>query len=81
MVISKFRDIKQSQSQLTNLGVHFNISAYAPFDKIAQFFYHFVLFGLLWDQTTGDMEHIPFDLHWKISLLVVYFFNKISLTL
>jgi hypothetical protein len=49
------------------IGVHFNISAYAPFQLIAKFFYNFVLFGFLWDEASGDMEYIPDDIHWHVS--------------
>jgi hypothetical protein len=49
------------------LGVHFNISAYAPFEIVSRFFYNFVFFGLLWDESTGDMEYIQDNIHWIVS--------------
>jgi hypothetical protein len=52
------------------LGIHFNISAYAPFDVISRFFYNFVLFGFLWDEATGDMEFIPDNIFWYVSNLL-----------
>jgi hypothetical protein len=66
-IIQKFRKVLEAQFTPRILGVHFNISAFAPFGIIAQFFYNFILFGVLWDEETGDMEYIPEDLHWHVS--------------
>ncbi len=63
---------KLRSCQSTWIGVHFNLSAYSPFSLVAQFFYHLVLFGLLWDPFTGDMEHVTDDIVWHIFIELNY---------
>ncbi len=49
------------------MGIHFNVSAYAPFDVVARLFYSFMLNGTLWDESSGDMEIILPTIRWIVS--------------
>lgn len=51
------------------IGVHVNISAYAPFQQINQFLYHFLCFGILWDVVSGEMLSISRNIKWLVSKL------------
>jgi len=56
--IEKYRAIARGSSSNVRLGVHFNISGYADFAMVAQFFELFLYWGIFSDDATGDVEHI-----------------------
>ena len=49
-----------------SFGVHFNVSAYAPVPVVARFFDMFLLWGLIYDDYTGEMEQVAEDHKWHI---------------
>ena len=51
------------------IGIHVNISAFAPFYQVSQFLYYFVVFGIIWDETTGEMLALPPNIRWMVSNL------------
>ena len=48
------------------LGVHFNVSPYAPFSMLSQFLYNFVLWGFFWDTASGEMDYPLYSVDWFI---------------
>jgi hypothetical protein len=61
-ILTKFK----AQGPAT-VAVHFNVSAYAPYDVVSRLFYSFILFGVFWDESNGDMEFILPNIRWSIS--------------
>lgn len=55
-----------------------NVSAYAPFQHISQFLYHFLCFGIIWDATTGEMLSLSPNITWLVSIqkssLLLYYY-------
>ena len=56
------------------VGVHINISAFAPFQLINSFLYNFLVYGVLWNPESGRLEFAPPTAEWFVSytLLLVY---------
>jgi hypothetical protein len=67
--------VKECLNDEVTIGVHVNIAAYAPFHLISQFLYHFLVFGILWDVTTGEMLALPPNIKWLVSICL---FNYLS---
>jgi hypothetical protein len=59
--------VKKYLSEEVTIGVHVNIAAYAPFHLVAQFLYHFLVFGILWDEPIGEMLALPPNIKWLVS--------------
>lgn len=66
--IRKFLEAqKQVQAQQPlRVGVHLNVSAYAPMAEVSRFLYAFLLWGQLWDFNTGAMHTISNTVSWHI---------------
>jgi hypothetical protein len=63
---------KHKAKETTTIAVHFNVSAYAPYDVVARFFYSFILFGIFWDEATGVMENILPNIRWNVSCCNIF---------
>lgn len=50
------------------VNLHVNISPYASFEVIHHFLYHFLVFGVFWNQENGSIELPPPTAHWYVSL-------------
>ncbi|KAJ3039270.1 hypothetical protein HDV00_012358 [Rhizophlyctis rosea] len=49
-----------------SIALHFNVSAYASYQKLDQFFYDLLLFGLIRNDKTGEILHCGSKLRWYI---------------
>ena len=63
--ISRFRHLTKGSEGMA-IGVHFNVSAYAPIALFDQFLQGLVLWGLIYDPFTGDMEQVDPAFKWHI---------------
>jgi hypothetical protein len=43
---------------LKKVGVHIDVSPYAPLASLSRFFYALLLYGVVWDPETGSMVRI-----------------------
>eukprot|EP00026_Physarum_polycephalum_P000006 Phypoly_transcript_00006.p1 GENE.Phypoly_transcript_00006~~Phypoly_transcript_00006.p1 ORF type:complete len:4090 (+),score=503.30 Phypoly_transcript_00006:465-12734(+) len=60
------QDVQSFTTDEITVGVHFNISAFAPFRFVSTFLYYFTVFGILWDEATGEMLALPPNIKWLI---------------
>ncbi|KAL6077130.1 Replication factor C small subunit [Balamuthia mandrillaris] len=67
--IAMYRNLASSSStssSVRTIGVHLNMSAYAPLAVVGRFLELFIFWGMLWDESTGDMEKIHAGDQWHI---------------
>ena len=58
--------IFSNKSKSKKIGIHFNVSAYAPLDVVSQFLQNFILWGFFFDAKTGEMKTSPSNANWYI---------------
>ena len=53
--------LKNVQNALQmSLGIHFNVSAYAPLHEVSSFFDNLIFHGIIWDKNNGEMLSIQY---------------------
>ena len=67
--MSKYRNTTDKVTKpedVVNLGIHFNVSAYAPYHIVSRFLHNFVVWGIFWDFDTGDMDSVLENSKWHL---------------
>eukprot|EP01114_Cavostelium_apophysatum_P014001 TRINITY_DN3512_c0_g1_i9.p1 TRINITY_DN3512_c0_g1~~TRINITY_DN3512_c0_g1_i9.p1 ORF type:complete len:5234 (+),score=1501.00 TRINITY_DN3512_c0_g1_i9:231-15932(+) len=62
--IEKLRSLRCWSEKKSRIGVHLNVSPYANYLPFSTFLSNFCIWGLIWDDSNGEMEVVHEDSEW-----------------